>query len=61
MISIGEASDSYRACVNARQMVERQVSELSVKLREAESDLRQLREHERRALAKFEQAVEDAE
>lgn len=60
-ISIGEASDRYRAAVNSRQIVERQVSELSTKLRGAESDLRRMRDLERRALAVYEQTVEDAE
>lgn len=60
-ISIGEASDRYRACVNARQAVDKQVSSLSMKLREAESAQRSLRESERRALALYEQTVEDAE
>ena len=61
MSKVIQASDNYRACVNARQVVERQVNELGMKLRSAESDLRKLRENERNALAKYEQAVEDAE
>lgn len=60
-ISIGEASDRYRARVNARQRLESEVGDMSMRLREKESELRDARDQERRALAQYEQAVEDAE
>ncbi len=57
---IMKAADKYRTAVSNRRASEETVSVLGARLRDEESDLRSLKEIERRALIDFQDATEQS-